>query len=209
MGLVTFKRERALVNKDYFMKESQVYILSKFHSEFPQYSSFKYEELTKLVSRSSQISEWFSSVKEEFRLLDETPQWFIDSGGAASEWSKRYSDVVKVINQERKAYASKVLKVSTEYRETCLKLRSEFDKKFSSLAIDPIIDISNITFAQLPLDIIIKSMDLSTEPQVPGDMSPQSKYQAEQLESFRVVLCKAYMKDPKSFKLEDHIYVAK
>jgi hypothetical protein len=189
------------------MSEKNQFIITAFHADYPQYGEFTYEQLTVLSSQSAEIRAWYQEKKDTFRLLDQTPSWFTASGGSSSDWDRIYKSTIVQVNEGRKEKATKLLAISKVYKADSDKINSAYQAKFEELSVNPIVQISCLSFEQLPLKIVVKSIPLSSKSERPGEQSPQSAFKAKELLEYQQQLCSLYLADPKGFVFSDHVFV--
>jgi len=179
------------------------YIMLHWSKSFPQYSSLTYDEVMSFVGRSQQLKNWLLKVNNEFANESIAPDWFIDAGNSAKDWIK-FQETYLLILQNRSEKSKALNDESNKYRAACEKINKEFAIAFSKLSVDPVIEIASLSFEDLPDNIIFKGLKLDST-SVNNEMSPKSKYEAEQLKEFKTLLCKEYYKRPDTFKLSDYV----
>jgi len=183
--------------------DKKSYIMLHWTKSFPQYSSLTYDEVMSFIGRSQQLKNWLFKINNDFINETVAPNWFIDAGNSAKDWSK-FQDTYLLILQNRSDKSKALNEESNKYRAACDKITKEFAIAFSKLAVDPIIEIASLTFEDLPDNIIFKGLKLDST-SVNNEMSIKSKYEADQLKEFKTLLCKEYFKNKDTFKLSNYI----
>lgn len=179
------------------------FIKTLWDKDHPQYSNLSYLDVMAFIGRSKQLQNWLNKAETEFEAISIAPEWFINGGFSPKDWSEfknTYEEVIKL----RSIKSTALNNEATKYRTACDKIDSDFQVNLSKVMVNPVIEISCVTFEDLPDDIIFKGLSLDNKSS-DGSMSKKSIYEYEQLTNYKTYLLKQYKLKGVNFKFSDYI----
>jgi hypothetical protein len=149
---------------DFHETDKQKFVMMKWATDFPTYKELNYKDITGLASRSNTVSEWYSSVTDEYAKLSETPEWYLDTGGSVSDWDNTLKAKSLFLKDLIKNSSLEKNKLSLELKARISNIDDELRARLRKELVEtPELVLELITPQSLPLETHLKAMEYSTK----------------------------------------------
>lgn len=179
------------------------FLKTLWDKDHPQYANLSYLDVMAFIGRSKQLQSWLVNAETEFEAISIAPEWFINGGFSPKDWNEFKSTYEEVIRL-RSIKSTSLNVEATKYRSACDKIDNDFQINLGKVMVNPVIEISCITFEDLPDDVIFKGLSLDNK-SVDGSMSKKSVYEHEQLINYKTYLLKQFKLKGVHFKFSDYV----
>lgn len=130
------------------------FILDHWRKDFPKVADLEWKDISKLISRSEALQDWYFTKLESMKVLVEMPSW------AREVMSIQEFDRVR---NDIKSYAEATNKLSTDIANEAIqrnmnieKLREQFRVKWDSTLDDNVVFIFSLNASKLPIRILME-----------------------------------------------------
>lgn len=167
---------------DDFKPNKPKFVEDRFHDRFSKV--LDYDTITKLVSRSRMLREWYADVISDYILEVDVPEYFQDL--IEPKQYKKLSEKVSQYNINNRLKSEKLQKASENYKNECLKIENEFKPKFDELTKDSLVKILTLNSEDLPIGLQFKLENYTAEKA--EDPKTSALYSREMLVRYKIYL---------------------
>lgn len=164
---------------DEFQPNREEFVEREFMAAYSE--ALNYDTITKLVSRSESLRDWYATVIEKYILEVDVPQYYSELIGA-----DKYKEVQKSVSAYNKLNKDRSMELSRAadvYKSTINNINIKYRPKFISLEQDNVVKILTLTSDKLPLALQLRLENYS--PQDKSDPRTKSLYAREMLVRYK------------------------
>lgn len=130
------------------------FILERWSRDFPNVSHLTWEQIAKLISRSTALQDWYFKQLQEMQVLVEMPSWAREIM-SFKQFDKIRNDL-KCYNEALSELSNKIALIAMKRNEEVKELRSNFNVKWESTLDNAHIFIFTLRTDQLPIRILME-----------------------------------------------------
>lgn len=161
------------------------FILDHWRKDFPNVADLKWSEISKLISRSEALQDWYFNKLEGMKVLVEMPSWTRDIM-SIDEFDKVRNDI-KSYSEAVSDLSRKIANVALERNEMIEKLRHDFNVKWHTSLENDMVFIFSLNSSMLPIKIL---MEIESYEQKSQSDETKSQFARRQLDNFKRKLFK-------------------
>lgn len=140
------------LKQENWVPDRQQFVLDCWVKDFPETSISDYDELTRFISRSAFLNDWYLSVISKYRQIVSLPIHVQDIL-PVSDYERACSKI-KDINDWNASKSEELERASVEYKEKIQKINKTYQKIDDAKVNDPIVFILTLNTNMLPLGIL-------------------------------------------------------
>lgn len=156
------------------------FILDHWRKDFPKVADLKWDQISKLISRSEALQDWYFGKLESMKVLVEMPSWSRDIM-SIGEFEKVRNDI-KSYSEAVSELSAKIAKVALERNEEIEKIRRDFRVKWDTTRDNDMVYIFTLSSSMLPIRTL---MDIENYEQKSDKELTKSQYARKQLDDFK------------------------
>lgn len=156
------------------------FIIERWSNDFPNVSHLSWDEIAKLISRSTALQDWYFKQLQEMQILVDMPSWAREVM-SFKEFDKVRNDL-SGYNEALNDLSNKIALVARRRNDEVKQLRADFSAKWESTLSNAHIFIFTLRTDQLPIRILMEIENYSQKTE--KDLT-KSQFSRMKLDSFK------------------------